>query len=66
MILMINLIIITISLKEILETRNSFKICKIGRYLDKIRDREVEARVSLGEKEERKHIWRLTNLIANS
>ena len=40
-----NLIIITFS-KEMLETRNS-KNCKIGRYIGKTGDWEVEAGVSL-------------------
>ena len=43
-----------------------FKICKIGRYLGKTRDWEVEAGVSLGGLEQIEHICQLTNLIANS
>ena len=51
-----NLIIITTS-KEIPGT---IKICKIGRYLGKTGDREVEAGGSLGGMEEMEHICQLT------
>ena len=57
--------IITTSSKEILETTNSLKICKIWKYLGKT-DLKLKARVSLRELEEMKHICQLTNLITNS
>ena len=58
--------IITTSSKEILETRNFLKICKIGKYLGKTGNREVDAGVSLLGLEEMQHICQLTNLISNS
>ena len=58
--------IITTSSKEILETRNFLKICKIRKYLGKTGNREVDAGVSLLGLEEMQHICQLTNLIANS
>ena len=51
-----NLIIITTSSREILETRNLLKSCKIERYLGKTWDWEVEAGVSLGGLGEMEHI----------
>ena len=61
-----NLILITSFSKEILETRNFLEICKIGRYLGKAGDREVEGGVSQGKMEKMEHIYQLTSLIANS
>ena len=58
--------IITTSSEEIMETRNFLKICKIGKYLGKTGNREVDAGVSLLRLEEMQHICQLTNLIANS
>ena len=58
--------IITTSSKEILETRNFLKICKIRKYLGKTGNREVDAGVSLLGLEEMQHFCQLTNLIANS
>ena len=61
-----NLIIITTSSKEIMETIIFFKNLQNWRYLGKTGDWEVKARVSLEVLEEIEHSCELTNLIANN
>ena len=61
-----NVIIITTSFKETMETRNSLKKLQSREICWQNRKSDVEAEVSLGGLEEMEHICQLTYLIANN